>query len=230
MGYHSSTLHQVAVFNSTPGGNGGAVWAGGQGLAADVDNVYAMTANGTFDANSGGRDYGDSVLKLGTSSALSLADYFTPGNQSFLSGHDVDLGSGGPLLLPGTNLLVGIGKDGIARLIDTSNMGEFNALVNKRCRVHRRGRILRRGLGCVLHGCAGLLEGQPRVRTHDVLMGFRRLPEGLRVQWINFPNDTGVAGLNSGRHWVVEYGCALCVSKWKPERNGYRVGVGALFR
>ncbi len=130
LGYNSSTLQKVAVFNSTPGGKGGALWAGGQGLAADVDNIYAMSANGTFDASSGGRDYGDSVLKLSTSSGLSLADYFTPDNQSFLNGHDVDLGSGGPLLLPGTNLLVGIGKDGIARLIDTANMGRFNALID----------------------------------------------------------------------------------------------------
>lgn len=130
MGYNASTLQQIAVFNSTAGGNGGSIWAAGQGLAADAGNIYVMSANGSFDANSGGRDYGDSVLRLSTSSGLSLADYFTPDNQSFLSGNDVDLGSGGPMLLPGTNLLVGIGKDGVARLINTTNMGGFNALLN----------------------------------------------------------------------------------------------------
>ena len=39
------------------------------------------TGNGTFDATSGGRDYGDSVLKLDGSS-LAVRDYFTPFDQA----------------------------------------------------------------------------------------------------------------------------------------------------
>ncbi|HTM89353.1 MAG TPA: IPT/TIG domain-containing protein [Terriglobales bacterium] len=129
-GFTSSTLQLRVAFNATPNGSYGGVWAGGVGLAADADNVYAATGNGTFDINTGGSDYGDSVLKLSTSSGLSVADYFTPDNQSYLFSADADLGSGGPLLLPGTNLLVMAGKDGILRLINTSNMGKFNSTFN----------------------------------------------------------------------------------------------------
>lgn len=130
LAYNASTLAQMAVFNTTPNGVEGAVWQGGQGLVADTDNIYFMTGNGTFDANIGGTDYGDSVVKLSTSTGLSVSDYFTPDNQDSLNKSDADLGSGGPILLPGTTSIVGGGKDGILRLINTAGMGEFNVGVN----------------------------------------------------------------------------------------------------
>ena len=130
LGYSVSTFAQIAVFNATPNGSQGAVWEGGQGLVADADNIYLMTGNGTFDANTGGTEYGDSVVKLATSTGLSVSDYFTPDNQSSLNQSDADLGSGGPILLPGTSSIVGGGKDGILRLINTASMGEYNSVFN----------------------------------------------------------------------------------------------------
>ena len=130
LGYNASTLAQLAVFNTTPNGSEAAIWQGGQGLVADADNIYFMTGNGTFDANTGGTDYGDSVVKLPASTGLSVSDYFTPDNQGSLNQTDADLGSGGPILLPGTSSIVGGGKDGILRLINTASMGEFNAAFN----------------------------------------------------------------------------------------------------
>lgn len=130
LGYNATTLAQVAVFNTTPNGTEGAIWGGGQGLVADADNIYFMTGNGSFDGNTGGTDYGDSVVKLSTSTVLSVSDYFTPDNQASLNQSDADLGSGGPILLPGTTSIVGGGKDGILRLMNTASMGEFNAALN----------------------------------------------------------------------------------------------------
>lgn len=130
LGYSASTLAQMAVFNTTPNGSEGAIWQGGQGLVADTDNIYFMTGNGSFDANTGGTEYGDSVVKLATSMGLSVSDYFTPDNQGSLNQSDADLGSGGPILLPGTSSIVGGGKDGILRLINTASMGEYNSVLN----------------------------------------------------------------------------------------------------
>ena len=129
MGYDPSTLQQTTIFNVTPNGSDGGIWQAGAGLASDgVSNIYAMTGNGDFNADvAGGKDYGDSVLKLGTSNGLAVLDYFTPSNQAALFSGDLDLGSGGPITIPGTSLLVGIGKDKIFRLVDSSNMGHFNA-------------------------------------------------------------------------------------------------------
>jgi Abnormal spindle-like microcephaly-assoc'd, ASPM-SPD-2-Hydin len=130
LGYSASTLQQVAVLNTTPNGSDGGIWGGGQGLLADsANNIYVMTGNGTFDSTTGG-DYGDSVLKISTASSLSIVDYFTPTNQADLDAADLDLGSGGPMALPGTNLIVGSGKDGVVRVLDTANLGQFSATTN----------------------------------------------------------------------------------------------------
>jgi len=113
----------------------GALWMGGNGLCADAsNNLYFVTANGSFTENTGGGDYGDSFVKLSTTNGLAVADYFTPYNQADLSANDTDLGSGGDLLLPDSagsaahpHLMVGCGKDGILRLVDRDQMGHFNA-------------------------------------------------------------------------------------------------------
>ncbi|HKW67329.1 MAG TPA: hypothetical protein VJP04_08585 [Terriglobales bacterium] len=127
MAYDATTLQQKAVFNTSPSSSEGSIWQGGQGPVADnAGNIYVATGNGPFDINTGGSAYGDSILKLNASS-LSVLDYFTPDDQSSLSSNDADLGSGGPILLPGTNVLVSAGKDGWVRVMDTGNLGKFNA-------------------------------------------------------------------------------------------------------
>jgi hypothetical protein len=134
LGYNATTLHQVSTFLTTPNGQRGGLWASGNGPAADgAGNVYIITANGTFDANSGGVDYGDSYVKLSyTGGSPKVADYFTPYTQAILGGVlDLDLGSGGPLLVPNAatapqQLILGTGKDGILYLLNRNNMGKFS--------------------------------------------------------------------------------------------------------
>jgi outer membrane protein assembly factor BamB len=132
IGYRADTLKRVAVFNTSPGGQLSTIWQSGGGLAADAaGNIYFLTGNGTFDANHGGRDYGDSFVRLRTHGRLRAADYFTPFNQAGLSAHDDDLGSGGPLLLPDQPgapgpLLVGASKAGTIYLLDRGHLGRFH--------------------------------------------------------------------------------------------------------
>jgi hypothetical protein len=133
MAYDAATLQQVAVFNSTPQNNaegGAGIWQTGNGLVADASgNIYAISSNGNFDVNTGGQDYGSAYLKL-SGSTLSVLDYFIPYNQSYMNqeSNDVDLGSGGALLIPNTTVLVGGGKDAVLRVVDTANMGKFNSV------------------------------------------------------------------------------------------------------
>lgn len=119
--YSASNLARKGVFNTTPNGifNGstsaaGGIWMSGAGLAADSSgNVYFATGNGIFDSNS---DFGDSILKLTLGrKGFTLSDWFTPFNQDTLNNGDLDLGSGGVLLLPDQtsspqHLLVQVGK------------------------------------------------------------------------------------------------------------------------
>ena len=122
----AGTLTQTRVFNVTPDGSEGGIWQSGQGLLADSDrNIYTVTGNGSVTAPTGGQSYGESFLKL--SSSLHVEDWFTPGDWSSLNSIDNDLGAGGPLLIPGTRLMVGGGKQGTLFVVDTSSMGHFDS-------------------------------------------------------------------------------------------------------
>jgi len=154
MMYNETTLQQTSVLNLTPNGpstphydNGeGSIWMAGAGLAADTQgNVYFLDANGTFDTTLNSNsfpaqgDFGNAFMKVSTAnSKLAAADYFSTYNTVSQSSNDLDLGSGGVLLLPdvadsaGTtrHLAVGAGKDGNIYVVDRDNMGKFNASVN----------------------------------------------------------------------------------------------------
>jgi hypothetical protein len=129
MGYDARSLKQTAVFNTAPVAGEAGIWQSDAGIAADSrGDVYVVTGNGKFTASSGGRDYGDSILKLGPS--LDVRDYFTPFNQAHLNSHDLDLGSSGPVLLPDQpgshpHVLVTSGKDGYLYVVDRDRMGRF---------------------------------------------------------------------------------------------------------
>jgi hypothetical protein len=140
MGYDAATLAQKFVWSSTDpasGNNQGAIWQSGNGVAADLSgNVYVETGNGTFDANTGGRNYSNSVVKL--SSTGSVLDSFTLSNQSMLNVNDVDLGSSGVIILPDPlgsaahpHLLLATGKTGVLYLLDRDNLGKFNSSSNQ---------------------------------------------------------------------------------------------------
>jgi hypothetical protein len=145
MGYNESSLAQVSVVDLTPDGNDGSVWQAGAGPGADAGgNLFFLMANGTFDTTltAGGfpvrGDYGNAFMNLSTISGLSVADYFTMDNTVSESNGDVDLGSGGAILLPtlidsqGNQraLAVGAGKDGNGYVVDRNNMGKFNVNSN----------------------------------------------------------------------------------------------------
>jgi hypothetical protein len=138
LAYHAATLQPAGVFITTPGGDGGAIWEAGGGPAADDEGfIYFPTGNGTFDFSSGGTDFGDSILKLNTTqNGFKVKDYFTPFDQANLDSKDLDLGSGGILILPdqgGTHVheLVGGGKEGTLYLVDRDDMGQYNTATDQ---------------------------------------------------------------------------------------------------
>ena len=131
MGYNAASLAQTAVLNVTPNVGSGGIWMGGSAPAADTsNNLYLITSNATFDANSltpPNNDYGDSFLKV--TSNLSVSQYFTPSNEMIDNASDQDFGSGGAAILvdqptnPVTHLVIGGGKDGYLYLLNRDAMG-----------------------------------------------------------------------------------------------------------
>jgi hypothetical protein len=145
IGYNETSLARVSVLDLTPNGNEGSVWQAGAGPAVDGGgNLFFLIANGTFDTKltAGGfpskGDYGNAFMNVSTTSGLAVADYFTMDNTVSESKGDVDLGSGGAMLLPTLNdalgnprsLAVGAGKDSIGYVVDRTNMGKFHSKSN----------------------------------------------------------------------------------------------------
>jgi hypothetical protein len=140
MGYDAATLAQRFVWSTTDATSGnhqGAIWQSGGGPSADASgNIFVETANGAFDADSGGINYSDSVVKLNATG--SVLDYFTPFNESLLNSGDVDLGSSSVVLLPdsvGTpahrHLMIAAGKPGKIFLLDQTDLGKFNSVLSQ---------------------------------------------------------------------------------------------------
>jgi hypothetical protein len=136
IGYQEGTLQQVVVFNATPNGVEGGIWQSGDAPAVDENgNIFVSLGNGTTDVPTGGVDWGEALLNL-SPGTLTVNDYFIPSNYQTLNNSDLDLGSGGPLLLPDqptspTELLVAFGKQGMVYLADPTNLGGYSANGNQ---------------------------------------------------------------------------------------------------
>ncbi len=124
MGYSASTLQQVGMLCMTPNGTQGGLWQSGRAPVIDSSgNAYYQTGNGDWD---GQTNFGESILKLKVStSGLTILDWFTPDDVTSLNAGDVDLGSTGPMLIPGTDILVGGGKESVLYLVHSTNLGHF---------------------------------------------------------------------------------------------------------
>src|SRR5581483_9658554 len=78
--------------------------------------VAHRSSDGTFDLN-------DALIVLDPSDALRLTGWFRPANwdaqgEEGLERNDLDLGGSGPMLIPGTQRLIGGGKQGVVYLLD----------------------------------------------------------------------------------------------------------------
>jgi hypothetical protein len=138
LGFDKTSLALVSKFNANPDGSDSGIWMSGGAPSVDSGgNLYFLTGNGTFDVNTGGRDYGDSTVKLATSSGLAVASYFTPADQANLEGGDTDHGSGGAAIIvdqpvgsPHQHLVIGGGKEGNLFLLDRDNLGGYGGTAN----------------------------------------------------------------------------------------------------
>jgi hypothetical protein len=135
--FDATSLKQTGIWNDTPNGVKGGIWQSGRGAIADAQgNVYLVTGQGTFDVGTGGEDYGDTVVKFAASTAPKLSsvkDYFSQFLSDYMGNNfpnewDDDFGSAGATLIPNTSLLLASGKLGIAYLLDTNKLGEWDPM------------------------------------------------------------------------------------------------------
>jgi outer membrane protein assembly factor BamB len=103
---------------TVPTAREGGIWATPGPVIDASGNLYVAVGNGA--ATGGAWDHTDSVLRL--SSQLQLEDSFAPDSWASENASDQDLGSMGPVLLPG-GLIYADGKAGTGYLLRASNLG-----------------------------------------------------------------------------------------------------------
>lgn len=171
-GYDANDLSQKIIFNTTPNGDEGGIWMSGQGPAVDDNgDLYVVTGNGVFDPLA--KNFGDCFLRLRPNgNTLDVVDYFAPYNQQYLDQEDLDLGSDGALLIPGTPLATCSGKEGVLYLFDRNNLGNFDSTMNNCLQSFKT-------FNGHLHGSTVFLPGQNGTgitywwSEYDRLKGFR---------------------------------------------------------
>jgi len=247
MGFNATNLQLASseIFNTTPNatvqefgsaaGEGG-IWMGGDGLCVDAGtNLYFETANGSFSANTNGGDYADSFMKLSTTNGLQVADYFAPYNQAALQAGDIDLGSGGPVLLPDNvgnathpHLIVGSGKDGNIYLVDRDDMGQYNP--------NNNNQIVQEVSGAIgVSGGLGAQFGAPAYFNHliiyqgikDVMKAFAitnaaiaTAPASRSSVTFGFPGATPSVSANGTANAIV----------WAIQADAYKTNGPAVLR
>jgi hypothetical protein len=121
----------------------GGIWAPSGPAALPGGDILVTAGNG--EAVGGVWDHSDSILRL--SPQLRLLDGFAPSGWAQENSVDADLGSTGPVLLPGARRVVAAGKGGGVYLADVDALGGV-------------GRELDRLVPCHSYGGAATTSGQ----------------------------------------------------------------------
>jgi outer membrane protein assembly factor BamB len=138
-GFRADNLDQAVTYNTSPDDYAGGLWESQAGVTADEHgDLLLVTGNGSFNLDTGGRDAGDTVLRLRRQGeTMRVVDTFTPYDQQCRARHDQDLGSGSPLVVPGRGELVLSSKTGSVYVLDRDHLGGYTPLADA-CQHHDR--------------------------------------------------------------------------------------------
>jgi outer membrane protein assembly factor BamB len=111
------------------------IWGPG-GPSSDGNAIYVSTGNGSGPATWMGSE---GVIRLGFDLSFTRngMDYYTPATFAGMDGTDADISSSNPIVIDalGMHLLLAMGKDGLAYLVDRTNMGGVGGQLVGRTRV-----------------------------------------------------------------------------------------------
>jgi outer membrane protein assembly factor BamB len=181
----------------TPSPHEDALWAPSGAAVSSGGDLYVATGNGAVSDSRFEMD--NAVIEL--SPSLKVLSYYAPADWSIMNRDDLDLGSAGPLLLPGGNLVFEAGKPSFAAP-DGKDLTSFGYLLD----AHHLG-----GLGHPLYRgdvCpdAGFVYGGEAATEVD-LNGARTL-----VVFVPCSGGTVALAVHGGKHpsferiWVVSGG------------------------
>ncbi|MCU1427888.1 MAG: hypothetical protein JWL83_1888 [Actinomycetia bacterium] len=180
---------------TVPSINRGSIWAP-SGPAIDADgNVWVATGDGTSTTT---YDHTTSVIKL--SPTLDELGYFAPRGWATLNQRGTEIGSTGPLLLPG-GYVFQMGKNGIAYILRQSNPGGIG------------GNVTSLSLSCNATGGNATSPGMVYV---ECLSGIRALTldttgstPKLQLAWTGPGDANGSPVFGGNTVWVVAVSTGL---------------------
>ena len=170
-----------------PTHNRGAIWAPSGPAIDPSGNVWVTSGNGD---STTAFDHGNAVIRL--SPSLQELGYFAPTNWAALNQADQDLGSTGPLILPG-GFVFQVGKSGDAYIVRQSAPGGIG------------GQVASLAIACNASGGDALLNGV--VIYVPCLSGTRAILLGqgptLSYLWTGPSDANGSPVVGGGTVWVV---------------------------
>jgi outer membrane protein assembly factor BamB len=149
----------------------GGIWATPGPVMNDQGKLYVSVGNGA--ATSGSWDHSDSILRL--SPLLQLEDGFAPQHWASDNARDADLGSLGPVLLPG-GLLFADGKSGEGYLLQATHLGGVGGQVQTLSVCRAFGGAAVSGLSFFLP-CTDGLRQLTLTSASQVLIGWHANPQ-----------------------------------------------------
>lgn len=203
-GVGSSSFFSAVTSRSSEGG----MWtAPGLSVAAD-GTLFGSIGNG---AATGSRwDGSDSVVHL--SSTLRRVAYFVPARWAAENAGDVDLGSSGPMLLPGNRVLIS-GKGGDVYLLTAASASAMRT-------------PLAHVTGCAAYG-GDAYDPVRRAAFLPCDNGLQRIDVGTRsLKRVWHIGATGSPVVAAGLVWFVQDGVLTAVSATRG-RVWHSVGLGA---
>jgi outer membrane protein assembly factor BamB len=178
----------------TPTAREGAVWeVGGPDVLPDGD---LLLATGNSAAGPGQRfDGGDAVIEL--TPGLKMVSYFAPRSWAQWNVEDLDLGSTGPVLLPG-RLAFQVGKAGEGFLVSTSHLGGLGGQLTS-------AQVCNGGA----YGADAVSGSTVYVPCTGGLVAVRASGRTLRVLWRSGAGGAGSPVVAGGRVFEQEQGGEL---------------------
>lgn len=192
-----------------PSARGAGIWsAAGPALSASGD-VYVVTGNG---AGRSSFDYSNAVIEL-SPDLQSVRSYFAPSNWVALNEGDVDLGALGPSLVG--DLVVAVGKDGVAYALRAGQLGGIG------------GQVSSRAVCGGAYGGTAVFQSVVYVPCTDGLVALSVGASGVNVLWHAGRPALGSPIVSAGAVWAIEPGSGILYAL--DPRSGavvFSVGLG----
>jgi outer membrane protein assembly factor BamB len=187
----------------------GAIWAP-SGPAVDAGgNLFVSTGNGSSTSSF---DFGNSVIRL--SPSLRRTAFWAPANAAALNANDTDLGSTGPLLLPGGRVFI-IGKEGVGYLLDAARLGGIG------------GQLASRHVCGPAFGASAYASGLVYVPCVDGLAALNVSGSALAQAWHGPSFRAGPPIVAGGAVWTVDLdGGVLYALDARTGRVRFQAGIG----